>query len=78
MKKLILGLTCLTLAPGSVPAQETPAALVVRLQGEVRVRHGSAAPSGAAVGERLQAGDAILPASGARAFLVLQRAPPGS
>ncbi len=72
MRKLLLGLTCLALAPGAAPAQETPAALVVRLQGEVRIRHGDAAPSGAAVGERLQAGDAIMPASGARAFLVLR------
>lgn len=51
-------------------AQEDPAALVVRLQGEVQVRHAGASPTAAAVGERLLAGDEVLPASGARAILI--------
>ncbi|MHB1191755.1 MAG: hypothetical protein ACYC6F_01815 [Longimicrobiales bacterium] len=50
-------------------AQQDPAALVVRLQGQVQVRHGgSTAP--AAVGARLVTGDEVLPASGARAILI--------
>ena len=51
-------------------AQDNPAALVIRLQGDVQVRHGDAAAAPASVGERLVAGDEVLPAVGARAFLI--------
>ena len=51
-------------------AQDNPAALVIRLQGDVQVRHGQDAAAAATVGERLVAGDEVLPADGARAFLI--------
>lgn len=50
-------------------AQQDPAALVVRLQGDVQVRRGGSTAA-AAVGTRLAAGDEVLPASGARAILI--------
>jgi hypothetical protein len=50
-------------------AQQDPAALVVRLQGEVQVRHGGSTTP-ATVGARLAVGDEVLPASGARAILI--------
>lgn len=60
-------LTLVTALP--LVAQEDPAALVVKLQGDVQVRHaGAQAP--AAVGTRLVAGDEVIPASGARAILI--------
>ena len=60
-------LTLVVAAP--LAAQQDPAALVVRLQGQVQVRHGAnTAP--AAVGTRLVTGDGVLPASGARAILI--------
>jgi len=50
-------------------AQE-PAALLVRLQGDVHVVHGAAAPTPAFVGEQMYVGDAVIPGSGARAILI--------
>lgn len=50
-------------------AQSEPAALVVGVSGSVRVHHGTTF-SRAAVGQRLVAGDEVLPASGARATLI--------
>jgi hypothetical protein len=61
-------LALVTAAP--VWAQEDPAALVVRLQGDVQVRVGGAAAAPAAVGTLLSAGDEVIPASGARAILI--------
>lgn len=56
-------------AAAPLAAQDNPAALVVKLQGDVQVRHaGGAVP--ASVGTRLVAGDEVLPASGARAILI--------
>jgi hypothetical protein len=52
-------------------AQQDPAALVVRLQGDVQVRHGGSAAA-AAVGTRLVTGDQVLPAAGARAILIVR------
>ena len=49
---------------------QDPVALVVRVQGDVAVRHGADAPVPAAVGERMFAGDRVLPESGARAILI--------
>jgi len=51
-------------------AQGEPAALVIRVQGEVDVTHGGGAPTPAAVGERMFVGDGVLPESGARAVLI--------
>jgi hypothetical protein len=56
-------------ASGPVAAQD-PAALVVRVQGDVSVARGSAAPTPAFVGERVYVGDAVIPRAGARAVLV--------
>jgi hypothetical protein len=62
-----------TLAPpgtsAPVAAQE-PAALVIRLQGDVDVAHGSGAATPAYVGETMYVGDAVIPRSGARAILI--------
>jgi hypothetical protein len=70
MRKHLRWAALLALAAAApLAAQDDPAALVVKLQGEVQVRHGgSAAP--AAVGTRLVAGDEVLPGSGARAILI--------
>jgi len=65
---LMVGLALLVGAP--VTAQDNPVALVLQVQGEVQVRRGGDAPSPAVVGERLQAGDEVVPASGARAVLI--------
>jgi hypothetical protein len=56
-------------AAAPLAAQQDPAALVVRLQGVVQVRHGGSAAA-ATVGTRLVTGDEVLPASGARAILI--------
>src|SRR5687768_796856 len=49
---------------------QQPAALVIRLQGDVQVTHGSAAPTPAYVGEQMYAGDGVLPGTGSRAILI--------
>lgn len=59
--------SCATAAP--LAAQE-PAALVIRVQGDVDVRHGSEAPAPATVGERVFDGDGVLPHDGSRAILI--------
>ncbi len=67
-----LMLVALAAAPSvhaSVSAQE-PAALMIRVQGDVDVRHGSADLVRASVGERLAVGDGILPSDGSRAILL--------
>jgi hypothetical protein len=51
-------------------AAQDPVALVIRVHGDVRVRHGDAAPSPAVVGERMYVGDGVLPSAGARAILI--------
>lgn len=56
------------LVPGMV-AQD-PVALVIRVQGDVAVRHAGADPEPATVGARMFVGDGVIPASGARAILI--------
>lgn len=70
MKKsmLLAVATALTLA-GPMSAQD-PVALVIRVQGDVDVRHGGEAPAPASVGQQVFAGDGVLPSDGARAILV--------
>lgn len=51
-------------------AQDSPAALIMQLSGDVQIRQGGAAPVAAAVGARLATGDEVVPASGARAILL--------
>ncbi len=45
-------------------------ALVVRLQGDVAVQHGSAERAAASVGEQMFVGDDLIPATGSRAILI--------
>jgi len=60
-------LALLVAAP--LAAQDDPAALVVRLQGDVQIRHaGNSGP--AAQGARLVVGDEVVPAAGARAIVI--------
>lgn len=67
---ILVGAALLLTAPLRAGAQQTPpAALVVKLQGEVSIRHG-ASTTPAVVGARLDVGDEIIPAAGARAYLV--------
>lgn len=56
-----------TAAP--LAGQDSPAALVIQVQGDVQLRQGGAA-SAAAVGARLTPGDEVVPGSGARAILL--------
>jgi hypothetical protein len=73
MRKLVAVVSVLCAAsPSAAPAaaQGDPAALVIRVQGEVDVTHGGSAPAPAFVGERLFTGDAVLPGPGSRAVLV--------
>lgn len=51
-------------------AAQDPVALVIRVQGDVAVKRGDAAPTPATVGERMFVGDDVLPAAGARAILI--------
>jgi hypothetical protein len=53
----------------SLSAQQ-PAALLIRLQGDVDVVHGSAGPAPAVVGEQMYVGDAVIPRAGGRAILI--------
>jgi len=55
--------------PQRLEAQE-PVALVIRVTGDVDVRHGAGDPGPAAVGEPMFAGDGVLPSAGARAILL--------
>lgn len=71
MRKLLhlaAGLALLAAAP--LAAQDVPVALVLRVTGEVQIKHGTAPLSMATVGERLMAGDEVLPSSGALAVLI--------
>jgi hypothetical protein len=54
----------LLLSAAGVAAQETPAALIVRVSGAVNVQVGNAAPAPAAAGNRLAVGDRVLPSGG--------------
>lgn len=58
-------------AQGGPPASAEPVALVVRVQGEVRVERGGVSVP-AAAGQRLLAGDRVVPAPSARALLVVR------
>jgi hypothetical protein len=49
---------------------QDPVALVVRVQGDVDVRHGGGEVTPAAVGEQMFVGDDVIPAAGARAILI--------
>ncbi|MGD8280806.1 MAG: hypothetical protein PVF69_06595, partial [Gemmatimonadota bacterium] len=51
-------------------AQSGPAAIVIRVEGEVAVTHGETPAAPASVGERMFVGDVVIPTDGARAILV--------
>lgn len=71
MRKLIgLGFAGALAVAAPLVAQADPAALVVRVQGDVSVTHGTAPSTPAAVGEQLFVGDVVVPSSGARAVLI--------
>ena len=69
--RFVLGLALLlaAAAPASL-IQEAPVAVMMKIDGDVRVAHGSAPPAAAAVGARLQDGDRVIPGSGATATVV--------
>lgn len=72
MKKtwaVLLSCAVLLGLPLRAAAQDATAALVVKLQGSVSVKSGSATQP-AAVGTKLQVGDEVIPAAGAKAYLV--------
>lgn len=70
MKRLTkFGLVAALLSATPLRAQD-PVALVVRVQGDVDVRHGDAQPGAASVGERMYVGDGVIPGAGARAILI--------
>jgi len=71
MRSTAFGRAVLLVALSAAPlAGQEPAALVIRVQGDVDVTHGSAAPTPASVGEQMFVGDGVLPTAGARAILI--------
>ncbi|MEM7414033.1 MAG: hypothetical protein AAF389_00970 [Gemmatimonadota bacterium] len=70
MKKVLtLSLLAASTIASPVGAQD-PVALVIRVQGDVEVRHGDGSPAPAAVGEQMFVGDGVMPGDGSRAILV--------
>lgn len=71
MKRLLWVLTAVLASAAAIPRpQDAPAAVLVKVQGEVQLRLGGAAPVAAAVGARLGAGDEVIPGSGGEAVVV--------
>lgn len=68
-RAMTLGLLTVLTVAAPISAQD-PVALVIRVQGDVDVRHGDGTPAPAAVGEQMYAGDGVLPGDGSRAILV--------
>ena len=70
MRRLIaIGVAAFALAT-PLQGQSDPAALVIRVDGDVDVTHGDAPPTPAAVGEQMFVGDGVLPDDGSRAILI--------
>ncbi|MDH3206390.1 MAG: DUF928 domain-containing protein [Gemmatimonadota bacterium] len=70
MRRLIgIGVFSLAVA-APLAAQNEPAALVIRVQGDVDVRHGEQAPAPASIGEQMFVGDGVIPDGGSRAILI--------
>ncbi len=72
IKLIALATSLLLLGAGGEAPQDTPAAVVVKVEGSVQVQIGGTAPQPARVGARLSPGDQILPSAGARAIVVYQ------
>jgi len=74
MRRLIaIGVLSLAVAAPlatSATAQSDPAALIIRVQGDVDVTHGEEAPTPASIGEQMFVGDGVIPAGGSRAILI--------
>lgn len=69
--RFVLGLAVLLAAAAPVGLlQEAPVAVMMKVDGDVRLAQAGAEPRAAAVGARLQDGDRVIPASGARAVVV--------
>lgn len=66
---MLVGIALVAAAP--LAAQDSPAALIIRVQGDVQIRQGGGAPGPATAGVRLSAGDEVLPGTGARATLIV-------
>jgi hypothetical protein len=66
---LVVTLALVAAAPRRIAAQQPPAALVVKVQGDVTIKHGGASTP-AVVGAKLEVGDEVVPAAGAKAYLV--------
>lgn len=70
MRRLIgIGVALLAVA-APLAAQGEPAALVIRVQGDVEVIHGEDAPIPASIGEQMFVGDGVIPDQGSRAILI--------
>lgn len=70
MRRLIgIGAAAFALAM-PLQAQSDPAALVIRVDGDVAVTHGESPPAPAFVGEQMFVGDGVIPGGGARAILI--------
>jgi len=70
MKKLTALGAAFALALTAPLTAQDPAALVIRVTGDVNVTHGGGSPSAAGVGERMFVGDELLPSPGSRAILI--------
>jgi hypothetical protein len=68
-KRMTLGLLLLIAVAAPIDAQD-PVALLIRVTGDVSVTHGTAEAAPAAVGEKMFAGDGVLPTDGSRAILL--------
>lgn len=70
--RMVIGVTLAAMLAFAAPAaaQGEPAALVIRVQGDVQIVRGGASPSAATVGDELFVGDAVVPSVGARAILI--------
>jgi tetratricopeptide (TPR) repeat protein len=70
MGRLIgIGIAALTIG-APLQAQSDPAALVIRVEGDVDVRHGESPAAPASVGEQMFVGDGVIPEVGSRALLI--------
>lgn len=69
MKQLRWAASLALVLAAPLAAQDDPAALVVRVQGDVQIRS-QGAVAAAAQGSRLAVGDEVIPAAGARAILL--------
>lgn len=71
LRKLLYLVAATAFIAGAPLAAQEPAALVVQLEGGADIRR-DGATSAAAIGSQLLAGDEVLPASGARAVLIMR------